>query len=160
VESGERSIDAAKRELEEETGLVVLLPSSKLEDGGSSSSSGGWDMIWSEDGPISITDSITVVDQEGEGEGGGESYVKYHYVISQWFVRLSSSAAAASSSSSSSTTVSNPPLPPTLTAGDDAADVKWWDLDEIQKGVERGEVTRGVVRVINRAEMLYDKGIL
>ena len=50
--------------------------------------------------------------------------------------------------------------PPTLVASDDAADASWWDLESIRAGINRGEVTSGVEKVILRAELMYDKGLL
>lgn len=93
---------------------------------------------WCEDGPVCITDSIHKSDE----------LVQYHYVISQWFVE------ATPKNGESFVSL------PTLIASDDAADAKWWDLKSIKEGIDRGEVTQGVEKVILRTELMYEKGLL
>ena len=126
IESGESSLVAAKRELREETGLCNSLMQE-------------WQLNWSEDAPISSSDSIHV---------GEDSRVHFHYVISQWFTEI---------------------IPrynvqyedyPTVRASDDAANASWWSLSDVKKGIELGTVTSGVERVILRSELLYDKGFI
>jgi len=124
VEPGETSIFAAKRELLEETGLPNTTKTNNLK------------MIWSEDGPITITDAIVY-------NSNDDKSIKYHYVISQWFV-----------------SVQEQQIPPKLIFGDDAANAKWFTMKEIKNGIQQGNTTLGVEKVILRSELLYNKGIL
>jgi 8-oxo-dGTP pyrophosphatase MutT (NUDIX family) len=140
IEAGETTIIAAKRELLEETGLGC-------------STADLWKMAWSEDGPIAITDSIHVADNDEKKE---TQTVQFHYVISQWFVEVLHRDTTTTTTTTETTTNTLPEL----LAGDDAAAAKWWSTEEIKLGIERGEVTRGVERVISRSELMYDKDIL
>ena len=130
IEAGEESLAAAKRELWEETGLGVQSMEETKKD---------FHYNWCEDGPICITDSIHKE----------EETIQFHYVISQWFVEAKCNDKKQQVS-----------RPPTLIASDDAADAKWWDINQIKAGINRGEVTSGVEKVILRAELMYDKGLL
>jgi len=130
IELGEGSLPAAKRELWEETGL-------------SAEHTSGWDLEWCEDGPICTTDSIHF------DVGNGNDAVQFHYVISQWFVEITKESAASESQDI-----------PLLFAADDAADAKWFDLIQIQEGVERGDITPGVEKVVIRSELMFEKGLL
>ena len=49
---------------------------------------------------------------------------------------------------------------PSLIPSDDAADAKWRTLSEIKDNVDRGETTEGVLRAVQRAEQLYETGLL
>lgn len=49
---------------------------------------------------------------------------------------------------------------PVVVPSDDAADAKWITLSEMQDHVDRGEATDGVLKVIQRAEQLYEAGLL
>ena len=131
IEVGEASLDAAKRELSEETGIS------------NNENEINFDFRWCEDGPVCVTDSI----HKEEGKG-----VKFHYVISQWFVEVKPILKQVDEDTSM--------MPPTLVASDDAADASWWDLESIQAGVERGDVTSGVEKVILRTELMHSKGLL
>jgi len=152
VESGERSIDAAQRELKEETGFEFAQHDGERSDDGAGDV-GEWKMVWSKDGPISISDVFsTVADESTPGTvDDTPPYVAYHYVISQWFVELSHRRPMDDGTT---------PSPPEPVAGDDADGAGWWRLDEIVEGIARGEVTPGIERVIRRSEMLYDRGAL
>lgn len=130
IESGEESLSAAKRELWEETGLSV-------------EHTIDWDLQWCEDGPICTTDSIHFA------EKNGSNVVQFHYVISQWFVEITKENTAALSHSL-----------PHLAAADDASDAKWFDLAAISEGVEKGEITPGVEKVVLRSELMFEKGFL
>jgi len=151
IEAGELSLVAAKRELWEETGLCNLNEEENV--------SHNFYLSWCEDGPICTTDSIHYEKKEAlqiqdeirdgtihKSEEQIELDVKFHYVISQWFVEAKPKGELID--------------PPTLVADDDAADAKWWSLDEIQSGVEKGEVTKGVEKVLSRAEIMYNIGFL
>ena len=125
IESGERSFEAAMRELEEETGL-----SKDMDD---------YVFNWCEKAPICTTDSIH---STSDGE---EEIVSFHYVISQWFVDVNSKDSTKR---------------PTLKANDDAADAKWFSFKDIQKGIQNGEITPGVEPVLERTELMHQKGLL
>ncbi len=152
IETGEASLDAAKRELWEETGLGTSTNDTNHNGGMKNGDVINFDFHWCEDGPVCITDSIhKESESESDGKGKNEDHkgVKFHYVISQWFVEAKPSRSGLDIS-----------MPPALAASDDAADARWWDLESIQAGIERGEVTSGVEKVILRAELMYDKGLL
>eukprot|EP00588_Corethron_pennatum_P020542 CAMPEP_0194311048 /NCGR_PEP_ID=MMETSP0171-20130528/8038_1 /TAXON_ID=218684 /ORGANISM="Corethron pennatum, Strain L29A3" /LENGTH=184 /DNA_ID=CAMNT_0039064991 /DNA_START=118 /DNA_END=672 /DNA_ORIENTATION=- len=119
-------------------GSVAAAARELREETGLGRRTGDGALRWSTDGPVAVTDSIHF-------GGPGADRLLFHYVISQWFAEVTGEASG---------------LPPELEAGDDAADVRWWDASEISAGVARGEVTRGVEGVVARAELLYEKGVL
>ena len=127
IESGEGTLDAAKRELQEETGLTTTMQQTNE-----------WTLKWHEDGPFTCSDSIHQPTTEG--------MKGFHYVISQCFAEV---IAIAPSSS-----------PPHIEARDDAMDAKWWSAEDIQHGEDQGSVSDGVLKVIERSELLYEKGLL
>lgn len=168
IEVGEKSLAAAKRELQEETGLFDSRTSDSRSRSADTDDSKTADFThtkleWSEEGPICTTDSIHFDKNE-------EKCVQYHYVISQWFVEivngnsgnevLNEVSASDPDFSSSSQDVAKSMEPPPLVAADDAADAKWFNLENIQRGIEFGNITPGVERVILRSELMYEKGIL
>ena len=138
IELGEQSLAAAKRELWEETGL-------------SSEHTEGFNFYWSDKAPICATDSIHFEENdslENEGEPIGRN-VQFHYVISQWFVEMKRA---------DSSTLDD--ARPTLLASDDAADAKWFNIDDVEAGIKKGEITPGVENVLIRSEVLYEKELL
>ena len=82
------------------------------------------------EGPFQCTDSI----HRNKGA------VTFHYVIAQCFC----------------TVAEEQPLVPS----DDAADAKWFNLEEMQLAYDQGKMTPGVVQVVKRAEKMYEKGFL
>ena len=94
---------------------------------------------WCEKAPICTTDSIH------SAFNGEKEIVSFHYVISQWFVDVNSK---------------DSPKRPTLIANDDAADAKWFSVEDIRKGIQDGEITQGVEPVLERTELMYQKGLL
>ena len=126
IEMGERTLDAAERELWEETGLGTGNEEAAL-------GSDAYDLKWHSTGPFACSDSIH--------QSTGSDF-DLHYVISQCFARVSSSIA------------------PTIQASDDAMDARWWSLGEVEDAEEDGTVTKGVLAVLERSEMLYSKGLL
>jgi 8-oxo-dGTP pyrophosphatase MutT (NUDIX family) len=136
IELGEKSLPAAKRELWEETGLSV-------------DHSDNWDMKWCEDWPICTTDSIHF--DVSDSDGGGA--VQFHYVISQWFVEIKSSRDIIEGGDSQD-------FRPALFPADDAADAKWFTLEDIEEGEAKGHITPGVEKVVTRSHMLSKKGLL
>eukprot|EP00957_Ditylum_brightwellii_P196444 14967663-Ditylum_brightwellii.AAC.1 len=137
IEVGETTIEAAKRELHEETGLISLPSSSSDNDDDRQQQ-----LKWYEDAPFSTTDSIHY-NEESKKE------VTFHYMIAHVFAE-----AYMTDSLQQQQTL------PKLVADDDALDATWWSVQDIQKGIEEKKVTRGVERVIARAELLYKAGFL
>eukprot|EP00979_Chaetoceros_neogracilis_P008570 scaffold1904_cov280-Chaetoceros_neogracile.AAC.32 len=138
IEAGELSITAAKRELSEETCL-------------SSEHTKGWKLNWCDDAPICTTDSIHFEENESSNkkEDNVERKILFHYVISQWFVEILNA-------DSSSIDYRRP----TLLASDDAADAKWFNIDDVTAGIKKGEITPGLEKVLLRTELMYEKGLL
>jgi 8-oxo-dGTP diphosphatase len=98
VDLGETTVDAARREVEEETGLKVRIA-----------------------GLVGVLDRVT---RDAEGR------VRYHWVLIDY--------------------LAVPESIDTLTAGSDAAEVRWVTIDE----VERLPITEGLVDMIRRAVAL------
>ena len=149
VEYGEHGLDAAKRELMEETGLGVSKPSSLFKQPLLSQEqilSPQPLLQWYEDGPVQATDAI--------GEG-------YHYVINQWFVDIVTSTpnTTINAKEGEDSEVEEGKLScfPKLMAGDDADDIGWYSLPEIKKGIKDGWVTEGCQDVLKRVETIIDK---
>jgi ADP-ribose pyrophosphatase YjhB (NUDIX family) len=134
VEVGESSINAAKRELWEETRLTEECNSPRL-----------WSLRFFEDGPVTSTDSIIQ---------RADSGIAFHYVITQWFAQIIIHDTTKLEATDTSL------LFPNLIASDDAANAKWWSNDEIIQGISSGQITKGVDKVIHRSELLYQKGLL
>jgi len=128
IESGEGTLEAAMRELQEETGLVT-----KLSDNSGKRASNSYDLKWHKNGPFACSDSI---------HHTNESSISFHYVISQCFSEVVSSSV------------------PIITAADDAMAARWWTADEVEKAEDGGSVSRGVLKVLERSELLYAKGLL
>lgn len=126
IEAGEGTLEAAKRELWEETGLVEA-PTGEEE------ATRAYDLSWHSDGPFACSDSI----HASGGSGSG-----FHYVISQCFADLAA------------------PSTPVVVASDDAMDARWWSDEEVKVAEDDGAVTRGVLRVLERSELLYTRGLL
>ena len=119
IEAGEGTLQGAKRELAEETGLTA--------EGGALS----YELRWHDEGPFTCSDSIHL----SEGPS-------FHYVISQCFAEVAA------------------PSSPEIEAADDAMDAQWWSSEEVKVGEDDGSVSRGVLKVIDRAELLYARGLL
>ena len=102
VDLGESTVDAARREVEEETGLKVRIA-----------------------GLVGVLDRVT---RDAEGR------VRYHWVLIDY--------------------LAVPESIETLTAGSDAAEVRWVTIDE----VERLPITEGLVDMIRRAAALSGAG--
>lgn len=102
VDLGESTVEAARREVEEETGLKVRIA-----------------------GLVGVLDRVT---RDAEGR------VRYHWVLIDY--------------------LAVPESIDTLTAGSDAAEVRWVTLDE----VEQLPITEGLVDMIQRAAALSGAG--
>jgi 8-oxo-dGTP diphosphatase len=98
VDLGETTVDAARREVDEETGLKVRIA-----------------------GLVGVLDRVT---RDAEGR------VRYHWVLIDY--------------------LAIPESTETLTAGSDAAEVRWVTIDE----VERLPITEGLMDMIRRAVAL------
>jgi ADP-ribose pyrophosphatase YjhB (NUDIX family) len=102
VDLGETTVEAARREVEEETGLKVRIA-----------------------GLVGVLDRVT---RDAEGR------VRYHWVLIDY--------------------LAVPESIDTLTAGSDAAEVRWVTIDE----VDRLPITEGLVDMIRRAAALSGAG--
>lgn len=103
VELGETTVDAARREVEEETGLDVRIA-----------------------GLVGVLDRVT---RDADGR------VRYHWVLVDY--------------------LAYPQSNDTITAGSDAAEVRWVTIDE----VERLPITEGLADMIKRAAALAGGGV-
>jgi ADP-ribose pyrophosphatase YjhB (NUDIX family) len=103
VELGVTSVDAARREVEEETGLDVRIA-----------------------GLVGVLDRVT---RDADGR------VRYHWVLVDY--------------------LAYPQSNDTITAGSDAAEVRWVTIDE----VERLPITEGLAEMIKRAATLAGGGV-
>jgi 8-oxo-dGTP diphosphatase len=103
VELGETTVDAARREVEEETGLDVRIA-----------------------GLVGVFDRVT---RDADGR------VRYHWVLVDY--------------------LAYPQSNDTITAGSDAAEVRWVTIDE----VERLPITEGLADMIKRAAALAGGGV-
>jgi 8-oxo-dGTP pyrophosphatase MutT (NUDIX family) len=132
IESGESTLDAAMRELWEETRLGI-----PPGDDGTAESVDAT-ISWHTEGPVTSSDSIHVND----------GLVQWHYVISQFFARIEpvhNSGAL---------------VPPKMMPSDDAADADFFSLADIEEGIDAGRITPGVLRVIRRVEAMHTAGLL
>ena len=141
IESGERTIDAAMRELWEETRLGS--PPDEDHDGTAESESVEATISWHTEGPVTSSDSIHVDD---------DGLVQWHYVISQFYARVE----PVQSSNGGSNTL----VPPKMIPSDDAADADFFSLEDIEEGIDAGRITPGVLRVIRRVEAMHAAGLL
>lgn len=189
IQWGEPTMQAARRELSEETGLVGLAVTSS---GGRGSLEN--DMIldsqaqaqqenentfffklkWYQD-PFCCTDSIHFYHgRPDEILHIREKQIRYHYIIAQCFAQVtlvekknkrSSNSKSNSNSNSNSNLLSSHPheneeiILPKLFANDDALEARWFSTDEIKRYVSKGSLTKGVHQVIFRAEELYNHGL-
>lgn len=137
IESGESTIDAAMRELWEETRL-----GSPPDDHDGTAESVQATISWHTEGPVTSSDSIHVDD---------DGLVQWHYVISQFYARVEPVQ---------SSSESNMLVPPRMIPSDDAADADFFSLDDIEEGIDAGQITPGVLRVIHRVEAMHAAGLL
>lgn len=147
IEVGETTMDAAKRELFEETlGWPVMLPPTAPTVKPNLDHKYG--MAWH---PYPFTSSDAIF------EG-------YHYVISQCFVNVIVPKYYNRNDNNEATDC----FPPGLHPGDDAAAVDWFTLDDIRSKSQQqqqlrkknDDISEGVVRVVERAEILFQHGLL
>jgi len=134
IESGESSMNAARRELWEETRL-----GSPPDDDGTAESVDAT-ILWHTEGPVTSSDSIHIDD----------GIVRWHYVISQYFATIEPVQSADKKTME----------PPKIIACDDAADAAFFNLADIEEGIDKGRITPGLLRVIHRVEAMYAAGLL
>lgn len=125
IELNEKTLEAAKRELEEEV---------KFAD----PEGNEVELAWFSQA-FCTSDSII----EGNLETGKTGY---HYVIAQCFAEVVCSHGSSE--------------PPKVLPADDAKQAKWWTLEEIKKAEEKKETVPNMAFVIERAESLYECGML
>ena len=87
--------------------------------------------------PFTVTD---VIRPAPNTDGAGSSF---HYMLAQTFCRT------------------NDELEPSkLSAGDDAGDARWYDLQGLKDLDAREALSPGVIPVVQRGLMLYERGLL
>ena len=86
--------------------------------------------------PFSVTDAIYM-------DG---AVVAFHYVIAQCFAQVEMIPEAMT--------------PPTVVAADDAASAEWHTMEQVRCRVKDKESTIGILKVLERAECLYQAGML
>lgn len=134
IELGETTLQAAQRELQEEVQFT------KENNSNNNNKQEEVALAWYAGGAFCTSDSITTVNNEG-----------YHYVIGQCFAEI------VISNSNSSDNKRGPPL---VEPADDAVAAQWWTLDDIQRAQANEETVPNLVRVVERAEALYQSGML
>ena len=92
------------------------------------------DALWYEE-PFCVTDSI---------HRDGTGVIAFHYVIAQCFAQVNTLDG----------------LLPTVVASDDAANAEWHSMEQIRQRVQQNESTSGIIKVIERAESLFQAGML
>lgn len=133
IDMGEPTLLAAQRELAEE----VKFPGNNDNTGSSVQ------LNWYS-GAFCTSDSITAGNVETGKEG-------YHFLIAQCFAELTIIDKDDDNSQRP---------PPMVEPADDAAGAKWWTLKEIRTGEANHETVPNLVKVIERAEALYQCGML
>ena len=128
IEMGEKTLEAAKRELEEEVKFVDDMNEIEL----------GWYT-----GAFCTSDSIV----QGDPETGKTGY---HYLIAQCFAEVLVDSQRSSTQKE----------PPRVKPADDAQAARWWTLEEIKKAEAKKETVPNLAIVIERAESLYQVGML
>jgi hypothetical protein len=131
VELGEATLHAAQRELAEE----VIFTSHDTNDNDKEVA-----IAWYEGGAFCTSDSISSGTATSEG---------YHYVIGQCFAEIVVGDNAFNNNQR-----------PLVQPADDAVAAKWWTLDDIQIAQAEQQTVPNLVRVIQRAEALYQSGML
>jgi ADP-ribose pyrophosphatase YjhB (NUDIX family) len=126
IEMGEKTLEAAKRELEEE---VKFCDENDQEV----------ELAWYSEA-FCTTDSII----EGDSETGKTGF---HYVIAQCFAEVIVHEKKHAD-------------PPKVSPADDAKAAKWWTLQDIRKAEANKEAVPNLASVIERAEALYECGML
>jgi 8-oxo-dGTP diphosphatase len=87
--------------------------------------------------PFSVTDAIHL-------DG---AVVAFHYVIAQCFAQVQMIPDGTGT-------------PPTVVAADDAANAEWHTMEQVRWRVDNKESTIGILKVLERAECLYQAGML
>jgi len=138
IELGEPTLAAAQRELAEEV---------KFDDNNNDKQE-NIQLAWYPGGAFCTSDSISKGDMATGKEG-------YHYLIAQCFAEV----IVQNDNVNTSKDKLLPP-PPAVTPADDAQAAKWWTLEDIRTAEANKETVPNLVRVIERAETLYQCGML
>ena len=140
VQWGETTLDAAKRELQEETKLL-------FNDDSSSSPSSSLHMIWYPS-PFMTSDVIV--------RNSDDTTIHFHYLIAQCYAQVVHKMGT--STDQKDFDFDFEVVPPKVAAADDADDAKWWTIDEMLHNKEL--ISKGVPEVIERAQFLVQQGVL
>ncbi|CAB9497436.1 NUDIX domain [Seminavis robusta] len=136
IDLGETTLEAAQRELREE--VIFTITSSKVPT-----------IAWYAGGPFCTSDSIL--------PGISDDVKGFHYVIGQCFAEIIVSTTDDDDDDDDDDSSFGPPL---VEPADDAAAAAWWTLDEIRTAEAKKETVPNLVIVIERAEALYQCGML
>jgi 8-oxo-dGTP diphosphatase len=132
LEWGESTMVGAKRELMEETQFH-----------------GQDNLVWYGGGAYTTADSIIMADvkgttttRTGRSSSDEDGITLFHFMIGICFAEL---------------TIDTSSTLPAVTAADDAASARWWQLQEIRL-LEETDITPGLLKHVERAESLYQRG--
>ena len=163
LELGETTLDGARRELAEETQFrwnnqdIVGSSTSSSSSSSSSAHNGVCSLLWYLDGSWTTADSIVwasseTTDEDQEQES--QSNLLAHYLIGICFAEIKVPPALTKENPSNSC------LLPAVEAMDDAADAKFFTIEQIHEMQSKQETTPGIFDKVQRAELLYQNGML
>ena len=143
IQVGEPTLEAAQRELQEETGLVHCqwYPFPFLTTDAISYYCDTHTAPSSPPTTTTTTATRTIEAAEEEAHDNNEVVVQFHYLIAQCFALASDG------------------LPPT-TPSDDALDAQWFTLSQMKDMQDEKKISEFVIQVVERAETLSSKGLL
>lgn len=130
IDMGEATLVAAQRELAEEVKF----------NGSDDNNEGAINIQWHE-GAFCTSDSIVKGTDTSDG---------FHYLIAQCFAEV----VVPGDKDNTACQL------PSVTPADDAAGAQWWTLDQIKIAEGKKETVPNLVRVVERAEALYQCGML
>lgn len=154
IELGETTMQAARRELLEETGLTAAT-SHHNDDANADDEEEYGRIVWDDDsGPFTCTDSVHWPNEDDDAKNDGRP--NFHYLIAHYFAEVKILA----QENIVDFLGEEKPKLPILQASDDALDAQWLTLNEIDNMVRSGLASETVRSVFVRAEKLYVKGVL
>ena len=159
LELGETTLDGARRELAEETEFRWNNRHDIVGSSTPTSSSVQSDVCslqWYLDGSWTTADSIVFASSETTDKGQEEkpqSNLLAHYLIGLCFAEIKIPPALMEKKPSLS-------YLPAVQAMDDAADAKWFTIQQIDEMQSKQETTPGIFDKVQRAELLYQNGML